>query len=873
MALEKNYNPANVEEKWYKYWLDNECFKSVPDEREAFTIVIPPPNVTGVLHMGHMLNNTIQDVLIRKARMEGKNACWVPGMDHASIATEAKVVKLLAEQGISKNEIGRDKFLEHAWDWKEKYGGIILQQLKKLGCSCDWDRTRFTMEDDLTKSVLKVFVDLYNDDLIYRGTKMVNWDPQGLTTLSDEEVNHKEVQSNLYYLSYKLEGEDGEVVIATTRPETILGDTAICVNPNDDRYKHLVGKKALIPLLERAIPIIADEYVDIEFGTGCLKVTPCHDENDYNLGKKHNLEFVDIFTQDAKVNEAGVLYVGKDRFEVRKEIVRDLKESGAMLKIDQITNKVGHSERTDAVIEPRISTQWFVDMKKFMKKYPEVLSSVMDGDVKFYPENFKNTYRHWIENIRDWNISRQLWWGQRIPAYYTEDGKTYVAENAEEAFELAQKDGYTGTIDQLRQDDDVLDTWFSSWLWPISVFDGINNPDNEEINYYYPTADLVTGPDIIFFWVARMIMAGAAFKGEQPFKSVYFTGLIRDKQRRKMSKQLGNSPDALELIDKYGADSVRIGLLLSSPAGNDLLFDDQLIEQGRNFCNKIWNAFRLIEGWETSDEVDESIINSDNVASDWFSNKFNSASERIADYYGKYRLSDCLMEIYKLVWDDFCSSYLEMIKPAYGKPAYGGTVKKAKELFEALMKMLHPFAPFITEELFNSLKSGETVMLSQFVNELPVSTKHGDQALEVISAIRNIRNTKNIPMKNPVEIVVNTSRMDSYLPFSDIISKLGNVSQVNWNGEVSGVAVSEMVGTDEVFVLLGDSIDTEEEMKKLETELNHLNGFLKGVNAKLGNEKFVANAKPEIVDREKQKKADAEEKMIKIQESILRLKG
>jgi len=869
MAIDKTYNPANVENKWYQYWLENKCFSSVPDEREPYTIVIPPPNVTGVLHMGHMLNNTIQDVLIRKARMEGKNACWVPGTDHASIATEAKVVKQLAEQGISKQDIGREGFLKHAFDWKEKYGGIILGQLQKLGCSCDWDRTRFTMEEELSQSVIKAFVSMHNEGLIYRGTRIVNWDPVGLTTLSDEEVNHKEENSALYYITYPLEEGEGSITVATTRPETILGDAAICVNPEDERYKNLVGKKAIIPLVNRAIPIISDEYVDIEFGTGCLKVTPCHDENDYNLGKKHDLEFIDVFTEKAAISEACDLYVGIDRFDVRLQIKKDLKAAGFLEKVESITNKVGHSERTDAVIEPRISTQWFVDMKKFMEKNPEVLTAVMEDEVKIYPSKFKNVYRNWIENIKDWNISRQLWWGHRIPAYFTSDGKVYVAETRELAFAQALENGFTGKAEDLNQDEDVLDTWYSSWLWPISVFNGINEPDNEEINYYYPTADLVTGPDILFFWVARMVMAGANFRKTMPFKNVYFTGLIRDKQRRKMSKSLGNSPDALELIEKYGADSVRIGLLLSSPAGNDLLFDDKLLEQGRNFCTKIWNAYRLIEGWETTDSVSEEIVANNQVASDWFSGKYNVAYEKIQDHYSKYRLSDALMEIYKLIWTDFCSSYLEMIKPGYEQPAHAATVVQAKETLASLLKLLHPFAPFLTEELYQSMNEGSsTIMQKEFDKEIPFKNCYGDQGLELLSAIRNVRNSKNIPMKNGLEIIIKTSNVELFKPFEYSIAKLANVSSIVYNEEVTQSAVSERIGKDEVFVLLGENVNEEEEKAKLEEELKHLEGFLRGVSAKLSNERFVANAKPEIVEKERQKQADAEEKIKRIEESL-----
>lgn len=869
MAIDKTYNPEEVESKWYQYWLENKCFSSVPDEREPYTIVIPPPNVTGVLHMGHMLNNTIQDVLIRKARMEGKNACWVPGTDHASIATEAKVVNLLAEKGIKKKDIGREAFLEHAFEWKEKYGGIILKQLQKLGCSCDWDRTRFTMEEEMSESVIKSFISLYEDGLIYRGTRMVNWDPVGLTTLSDEEVNHKEENSALYYIKYALEDGSGAVTIATTRPETILGDSAICVNPNDDRYKDLIGKNAIIPLVNRAVPIIADDYVDIEFGTGCLKVTPCHDENDYNLGKKHNLEFIDIFTEKGSISDSIDLYTGMDRFDVRLQIKKDLKAAGFLEKVESIKNKVGHSERTDAVIEPRISTQWFVDMKKFMEKNPEVLTAVMEDEVKIYPSKFKNIYRHWIENVKDWNISRQLWWGHRIPAYFTPEGKVYVGETKEDAFAKAVNDGYTGTLEKLSQDEDVLDTWFSSWLWPISVFNGINEPNNKEIEYYYPTADLVTGPDILFFWVARMVMAGANFRKEMPFKNVYFTGLIRDKQRRKMSKSLGNSPDALKLIEQYGADSVRIGLLLSSPAGNDLLFDDRLLEQGRNFCTKIWNAFRLLESWETIENVDDEIAQSNKVAADWFSGKYNTAFEQIQDHYSKYRLSDALMEMYKLIWSDFCSSYLEMIKPEYGKPIDKATVEQAKKTLSSLIKLLHPFAPFITEELFQAMDSTKgSIMSESFDPIIPFEKCYGDQGLEIVSAIRNVRNSKNIPMKNALEIIIKTGEEDRIKPFEYSIKKLANVSGIIYNEEVLQSAVSERVDKDEVFVLLGENVNPEEEKEKLLEELKHLEGFLKGVSAKLSNERFVANAKPEIVDKERQKKADAEEKIKRIQASL-----
>lgn len=866
------YNPADVEEKWYAYWLKNGYFKSRPDGREPYTVVIPPPNVTGVLHMGHMLNNTIQDILVRRARMTGKNACWVPGTDHASIATEAKVVNKLATQGIKKTDLTRDEFLKHAWEWTDTHGGIILKQLRKLGASCDWDRTAFTMDEKRSESVLKVFVDLYNKGLIYRGVRMVNWDPKALTALSDEEVIYKEEHSKLFYLRYKIEGEDGYAIVATTRPETIMGDTAMCINPNDPKNKHLRGKKVIVPLVNRIIPVIEDDYVDIEFGTGCLKVTPAHDVNDYMLGEKYNLPSIDIFNDNGTLSEAAGLYIGMDRFEVRKLIEEDLKKADLLEKVEAYTNKVGYSERTNVVIEPKLSMQWFLKMSDLAKP---ALEAVMNDDIKFYPSKYKNTYRYWMENIKDWCISRQLWWGHRIPAYYLPEGGYVVAAKEEEALKLArEKSGnFALQMSDLHQDEDCLDTWFSSWLWPISLFDGISNPGNEEIKYYYPTSDLVTGPDIIFFWVARMIMAGYEYEKDKPFRNVYFTGIVRDKIGRKMSKSLGNSPDPLELIEKYGADGVRMGMMLSAPAGNDILFDDALCEQGRNFNNKIWNAFRLVKGWD----VDDNLLQPESaaIAVRWFDSLLNRAMDEIADLFGKYRLSEALMTVYKLFWDEFSSWYLEMIKPAYQQPIDKYTYESTLQFFDILLKLLHPFMPFITEELWQhivSRKDNESIMIEQ----LPI-VKPIDEALvsgfesvkEVISGVRTIRLQKNIPNKEALELQIVGEHNTDY---DSVITKLANISVINRVTEKDITAASFLVGTTEYAIPLGNSIDIEAELKKQEEELKYLQGFLKSVKAKLGNERFVSNAPAQVVENERKKQSDAESKIKSLEESIAALK-
>ena len=873
MDIPSKYEPKTVEERWYNYWETNDYFTSTPDDREPYTIVIPPPNVTGVLHMGHMLNNTIQDVLIRKARLEGKNACWVPGMDHASIATEAKVVAKLKEQGISKAELSREEFLKHAWDWTNEYGGVILKQLRRLGASCDWKRTKFTMDDDMSASVIKVFVDLYRKGLIYRGHRMVNWDPEAKTTLSDEEVIYEERQGLLYYLSYSIEGSDEKVTIATTRPETILGDTAICIHPDDERYQHLKGKKAIVPICNRVIPIIEDTYVDIEFGTGCLKVTPAHDENDKNLGEKHRLEFIDIFNEDATLNSFGLHYQGKDRFVVRKEIATELQEKGFLVKTEQHTNKVGTSERTKAVIEPRLSDQWFLKMEELSKP---ALKAVMETEeVKLYPEKFKNTYRHWMENIRDWNISRQLWWGQQIPAYYYGPGKEefVVAENIDAALELAQKQNPGVAKEDLRQDPDVLDTWFSSWLWPISVFGGILEPDNEEVTYYYPTNDLVTGPDILFFWVARMIVAGYEFRDERPYQNVYLTGLVRDKQRRKMSKSLGNSPDALQLIDTFGADGVRVGLLLSSAAGNDLLFDEALCQQGANFANKIWNAFRLVKGWEVAD-LDQPKAAKLGIA--WYTARFNQVLIEVEDHFSKYRISDALMAIYKLIWDDFCSWLLEIVKPAYQQPIDSTTLNEVIHLFELNLKILHPFMPFLSEEVWQHMaeRTKETALcIAAWPNseEFDASLIHQfEDAAEVIAGIRTIRKEKNIPNKEPLQLkelatVESTSRFDA------IIKKLGNIEEIESVSDSVSGALSFRVKSNEYFIPISGAVDVDAEIEKITEELNYTKGFLTSVQKKLSNERFVNNAPPKVVELERKKAADAEAKIETLEKSLASL--
>ena len=870
--LATKYNPADVEEKWYAYWLKNGLFKSKPDGREPYTVVIPPPNVTGILHMGHMLNNTIQDILVRRARMEGKNACWVPGTDHASIATEAKVVNKLAAQGIKKSDLSREEFLKYAWEWKEEHGGIILKQLQKLGASCDWDRTAFTMDEIRSESVLKVFVDLYNKGLIYRGVRMVNWDPKALTALSDEEVIYKDEHSKLYYLRYFIEGEDKYIIVATTRPETILGDTAVCVNPNDPRYSFLKGKKVIIPLVNRVVPIIMDDYVDIEFGTGCLKVTPAHDVNDYMLGEKYNLPSIDIFNNNGTISEAGGLYVGMDRFDVRKQIAKDLQEAGLLEKVEDYDNKVGYSERTNVVIEPKLSMQWFVKMDKLAAP---ALDAVMKDEIKFHPDKFKNIYRHWMENIKDWCISRQLWWGHRIPAYYLPQGGFVVAATPEEALKLArEKSGKADLqMSDLRQDEDCLDTWFSSWLWPISLFDGINNPGNEEINYYYPTTDLVTAPDIIFFWVARMIMAGYEYEHKLPFRNVYFTGSVRDKIGRKMSKSLGNSPDALELIKTYGADGVRMGLMLAAPAGNDILYDDALCEQGRNFNNKIWNAFRLVKGWN----VDETLPQPQTaaIAVEWFDAQLNRTLEEVKDLFGKYRLSEALMAIYKLFWDEFSSWYLEMVKPAYQQPIDRKTYDATLRYFDAQLRMLHPFMPFITEELWQHLydrKEGESIMTARMPEPQPVDMEiinRFETTKLVVAGIRTIRLQKGIANKEQLTLQIIGAHDHSN---DCILTKMTNLATIETIEEKDPAAASFRVHATEYAIPMSNAIDVEAELKKLEAELKYAQGFLKTVMGKLGNERFVQNAPEAVVAMERKKKADAEEKIKSLEESIAALK-
>ena len=872
------YQAQDVENKWYDYWMKNNYFHSTPDEREPYTIVIPPPNVTGVLHMGHMLNNTIQDVLIRRARLQGKNACWVPGTDHASIATEAKVVARLKEQGIDKNDLTRDEFLNHAWDWTEEYGGVILEQLKKLGCSCDWDRTKFTMDDDMSEAVIKVFVDLYEKGLIYRGFRMVNWDPEAKTTLSDEEVIHVEKNGLLYYLNYKIEGSDEVLTIATTRPETIFGDTAICINPNDERFTHLKGKKAIVPICGRVIPIIEDEYVDLEFGTGCLKVTPAHDENDKVLGDKHKLEVIDIFNDDASLNSFGLQYEGQDRFVVRKAVAKELEASGVLVKTESHVNKVGTSERTKAVIEPRLSDQWFLKMEELAKP---AIKAVLgeDSEINLFPKKFENTYRHWMENVRDWNISRQLLWGQQIPAFYYGEGKEdfVVAENVTSA--LVKAIEKTGNNDlkesDLKQETDALDTWFSSWLWPMSVFDGIRNPENEEIKYYYPTNDLVTGPDILFFWVARMIVAGYEYKDARPFENVYLTGLVRDKQRRKMSKSLGNSPDALKLIEEYSADGVRVGLLLSSAAGNDLMFDESLCQQGKGFGNKIWNAFKLIKGWEVKEDLAQP--ESSKIALEWYNAKFHETLVDIEDHFDKYRLSDALMSTYKLVWDDFCSWLLEMIKPGYQQPIDAKTYKAVIAVLEDNLKLLHPFMPFLSEEIWQ-LISERTPEDALIVSKWPEKEiVNGDLirafefTQEVISGIRNIRKQKNIAFKDAIGFsVINNEKTAT--TFDEVISKLGNLEAINYVSEPVEGALTFRVKSNEYFIPMEGSIDVEAEIKKLTEELKYTEGFLKSVQKKLSNERFVAGAPEQVIANERKKEADALAKIETIKSSLASLK-
>ncbi|HIC31526.1 MAG TPA: valine--tRNA ligase [Flavobacteriaceae bacterium] len=878
MSIPSKYDAQSVENKWYDYWMKHNYFHSEPDEREPYTIVIPPPNVTGILHMGHMLNNTIQDVLIRRARLQGKNACWVPGTDHASIATEAKVVAKLKEQGIDKNDLTRDEFLKHAWDWTNEYGGVILDQLKKLGCSCDWDRTKFTMDDDMSEAVIKVFVDLYNKGLIYRGYRMVNWDPEAKTTLSDEEVIYEEKQGNLYYLNYKIEGSEDTLTIATTRPETIFGDTAICINPNDERFAHLRGKKAIVPICNRVIPIIEDDYVDVEFGTGCLKVTPAHDENDKMLGDKHNLEVVDIFNDNATLNSYGLHYEGQDRFVVRKAIAKELEEKGILAKTETHINKVGTSERTKAVIEPRLSDQWFLKMEDLVKPAIEAVLGE-DADIKLFPKKFENTYRHWMENIRDWNISRQLLWGQQIPAYYYGDGKEdfVVAENIEDAVKLAQEKTGNSTLkaENLRQETDALDTWFSSWLWPMSVFDGIRNPENEDIKYYYPTNDLVTGPDILFFCVARMIIAGYEYKGQKPFNNVYLTGLVRDKQRRKMSKSLGNSPDALKLIEEYSADGVRVGLLLSSAAGNDLLFDEALCQQGKGFGNKIWSAFYLTTLWDVSEDIEQP--EASKVAIDWYESKFQKALIEIEDHFSKYRLSDALMTIYKLIYDDFCGWLLEMVKPAYQQPIDAKTYQAIISIFEENLKLMHPFMPFITEEIWQAIKERtpeDALIVSTWPEAKPINEAlitEFDFASEVISGIRTIRKEKNIAFKDAIGFsVINNENTNT--TFDAVIAKLGNLEAINYVTEAVEGALTFRVKSNEYFVPMEGAIDIEAEIKKLTDELNYTKGFLKSVQKKLSNERFVNNAPEQVVAAEKKKEADALAKIETLKSSLENLK-
>ena len=880
MELASKYDPRQIEEKWYQFWLDKKLFHSEPDHRVPYTIVIPPPNVTGVLHMGHMLNNTIQDVLVRRARMQGKNACWVPGTDHASIATEAKVVKMLAEKGIDKRSLSRDEFLKHAWEWKEQYGGIILKQLRKLGASCDWDRTAFTMDEVRYESVIRVFVDLYNKGLIYRGVRMVNWDPQALTAVSDEEVIYKESHGKLFYLKYYVEGEDKYIVVATTRPETIMGDTAVCVHPEDERYQWLKGKKVIVPGVGRVVPIIMDEYVDREFGTGALKITPAHDINDYNLGMKYGLESIDIFNDNGTLNEHGGKYAGMDRFACRKAIMKDLEEAGLVEKTEDYTNKVGHSERTDAVIEPKLSAQWFLKMDDLAKRALEV---VENDTIKFHPAKFKNTYRHWLENIKDWCISRQLWWGHRIPAWYLDvNGKveTIVALNEEEAKKTAaEKFGHTGT---LRQDEDVLDTWFSSWLWPISLFDGIRNPDNEEIKYYYPTADLITAPDIIFFWVARMIMAGEEYRNDVPFHNVYFTGIVRDKLGRKMSKQLGNSPDPIELIEKYGADGVRMGMLLTAPAGNDLPFDESICEQGRNFSNKMWNALRLVSGWQIGD-TQQSTENA--VAVQWMEQRMAQVLEEIEKDFDQYRLSEALMASYKLIWDDFCSWYLEMVKPAYGTPIDRETYDATVSIFSRLMLLLHPFMPFVTEEIWHALQTiGKDDEKAAFIDanfsimnqHMPTSVFYDqrmldefDTAREVIAGVRNIRNTRNLSPKEALEVsFIAADDRYRFSHFDGIVRKLANVSGIHEVHEKPAGAISFLVGTMECFVPMPENVNKDEELKKLQEELKYTEGFLASVMKKLSNEKFVNGAPAAVIEKERNKQRDAETKIAALKAQI-----
>ena len=870
MELEAKYNPSSVEGKWYQYWMKHKLFHSNPDNRKSYTIVMPPPNVTGVLHMGHMLNNTIQDILIRRARMKGFNACWAPGTDHASIATEAKVVKRLADQGIKKTDLSREEFIKHAWDWTHEYGGIILEQLKRLGASADWERTAFTMDEERSRSVFNVFVDLYNKGLIYRGVRVVNWDPAAQTALSDEEVIYKEQQGKLYYLRYFVEGENRYVVVATTRPETIMGDTAVCINPNDERYRDLVGKSLVVPLVGRSVPIIEDEYVDLEFGTGCLKVTPAHDVNDYMLGEKHQLKTIDIFNDDATLNEHGGRYAGMDRFAVREQIEKDLAEAGLLEKVEDYTNKVGHSERTDAVIEPKLSMQWFLKMTELAQP---ALKAVMDDDIKLHPAKFKNTYRHWMENVKDWCVSRQLWWGHRIPAYYLTSGSYVVASTKEEALKLAQEQDPSLRSEDLRQDEDCLDTWFSSWLWPITLFTPALGDNSKEFDYYYPTSDLVTGPDILFFWVARMIIAGYEFKGQKPFENVYLTGIVRDKIGRKMSKSLGNSPDPLDLIDRYGADGVRMGMMISAAAGNDILFDEALCEQGRNFCNKVWNVFRLIKGWEASDI--EQPLHAE-IAIKWFEQQLSATALEIDDLMSKYRISEALTAIYKLIRDDFSGWYLELIKPAYGQPIDTKTLRKTEQFLETLLAQLHPFMPFITEELWQALKErqeGESLMVTLIPEAGSVDNAflaRFAQTQEIISAIRNIRTSKNLSPREELVLEVAPSYAND---MDAVLMKLANLTEIRRSEEKSEGSISFVIGTDEFAVPMANLINAEEEIKKLEEDLEYQKKFLLGVEKKLSNENFVARAPEQVIALERKKKADAESRIQTIEQSLKQLKG
>ena len=869
MQIADKYNPQETEQKWYDFWLENKFFHSEPDDRPPYTIVIPPPNVTGILHMGHMLNNTIQDVLVRRARMQGFNACWVPGTDHASIATEAKVVAKLKAEGINKKDITREEFLKHAWEWTDKYGGTILEQLKKLGCSCDWDRTRFTLEDNLSKSVIKVFVDLYYKGLIYRGYKVVNWDPEAQTNISDEEVIFKEQNGKLFYLKYKIEGTEDFLTVATTRPETIFGDVAVCVNPNDERYQHLKGKNVIVPIVNRVIPIIEDDYVDIEFGTGALKITPAHDINDYEIGQRHNLPIIDSMDNDAVLNEHGMHYQGMGRFTVRKEIAKELEKNDLLLKAEDYVNKVGTSERTGAVIEPKISVQWFLKMSEMAKP---ALDVVMDDTIKFHPEKFKNTYRHWMENVHDWNISRQLWWGQQIPAFYYGTGENdfVVAENIDDAVKLAQEktSNFQLQASDLKQDEDALDTWFSSWLWPISVFEGILDPENKDINYYYPTSDLVTGPDIIFFWVARMIMAGLEYRKDVPFKNVYFTGIVRDKQRRKMSKQLGNSPDPIDFIEKYGADGVRVGSLLSSAAGNDLLFDEDLMLQGRNFATKIWNAYKLIQGWKRNENIKAKEFDKQTI--NWFGEQLNKTIGEIEDQFSKFRISDALHLVYKLIWDDFCAWYLEAIKPNFGEAISEEVYQKTIAYFEELMKLLHPFMPFLSEEVWQNISErsvSEALVIAQQKKSEPYNEdkiKDFDFAKEVISGVRNYRQSKGISPRETVEVFTNVSELAN----AEVIQKLANISEINFNQKTDKPSFTFLVGANEFSIPLSENLDLGEEKEKTEEEIKYLKGFLISVDKKLSNEKFVANAKPEVVEIERKKQKDAQDKIALLEEKL-----